>query len=69
MRNTLRMQVLNAMEYLCVKFGSFLLSQFVPLHNVVEQFAPARILHDQVDVLSILNYFEELYEGGVLDLP
>ena len=60
-------EVLNACEYLVEKSACLTVLQPALFYDVVEQFAPTRVLHDQKQLLGCLDNFIELHDVRVSD--
>ena len=54
------MDVLDATDYLLVHLGSFVLFEPSVLNDMLEEFAPRAVLHDEVEVVVVLDHLIQL---------
>lgn len=68
MHNTKLVNVLNSADDLLVHLGSLVLFESPVLDDVLEEFTAGAILHDEVQVVVVLNHFVQLHNLRVTNL-
>ena len=61
------MQVLDTANNLLEELACFLFFELLLLYNVVEELAPAHVLHNEVELLGGLDDLKKLDDVGVPD--